>query len=50
LEDYAKAVDQITTIAPQTCRDKAMREYHYLRMARDYAVEYQKEIERNGNQ
>lgn len=49
-DDYAKAVDRITTIAPQTCRDKAMREYHYLRMATDYAVEYQKEIERNGNQ
>ena len=49
-KDYADAVEQIATIAPQTCRDKAMREYHYLRMATDYAVEYQKEIERNGNQ
>ena len=48
-EDYAHAVDQIGTIAAQTCRDKAMREYHYLRMAADYAVEYEKEIERNGN-
>jgi len=46
-EEYANAVEQIETIQPDACRDKAMREYHYLRMAADYAIEYEKE--RNGN-
>jgi glycosyltransferase involved in cell wall biosynthesis len=46
-EEYANAVGQIETIRPHACRDKAMREYHYLRMAADYAIEYEKE--RNGN-
>jgi glycosyltransferase involved in cell wall biosynthesis len=46
-EEYANAVEQIEAIQPHACRDKAMREYHYLRMAADYAIEYEKE--RNGN-
>ncbi len=48
-EDYCAAIDQIDNISPQTCRDKAMKEYHYLRMAADYVTEYEKEIARNGN-
>jgi glycosyltransferase involved in cell wall biosynthesis len=48
-EDYVTAVHRITDISPQACRDKAMREYHYLKMATDYAAEYEKEIARNGN-
>ncbi len=47
--DYVAAINNIESISPAACRDKAMREYHYLRMAADYSVEYQKEIERNGN-
>jgi glycosyltransferase involved in cell wall biosynthesis len=48
-DDYVKAISSITSISPAACRDKAMRQYHYLRMAADYVVEYQKEIERNGD-
>jgi glycosyltransferase involved in cell wall biosynthesis len=48
-DDYVAAINRIADISPQTCRDKAMREYHYLRMAADYIVEYEKEIARNGN-
>lgn len=46
--DYMTAINQIAGISPQACRDKAMKEYHYLRMASDYVIEYQKEIIRNG--
>jgi glycosyltransferase involved in cell wall biosynthesis len=42
--DYVAAVNRITDISPHTCRDKAIREYHYLRMAADYVTEYQREI------
>ena len=49
-EDYVAAVNGIGNIPPQACRDKAIRDYHYLRMAADYAVEYEKEIASNGNQ
>lgn len=48
-DDYVAAVNRIAEISPHACRRKAMRDYHYLRMAKDYVVEYQREIERNGN-
>ncbi len=48
-QDYVRAISQIGAISPQVCRDKAMNKYHYLRMAADYTVEYEKEIARNGN-
>lgn len=47
--DYAAAIQNIASISAQACRDKAMKEYHYLRMASDYVAEYQKEIDRNDN-
>jgi glycosyltransferase involved in cell wall biosynthesis len=47
--DYIAAVNSTASISPMACREKAMREYHYMRMAADYAVEYQKEIDRNGS-
>jgi glycosyltransferase involved in cell wall biosynthesis len=47
--DYREAINQIARISPKACRDKAMKEYHYMRMASDYVTEYQKEIDRNGN-
>jgi glycosyltransferase involved in cell wall biosynthesis len=43
-EEYEKAVSLVSDISPRACREKAMREYHYLRMAADYVTEYQKEI------
>ena len=42
--DYVDAIRRIGEISPQTCREKAMREFHYLRMAKDYISEYEKEI------
>src|SRR6476660_4393458 len=42
--DYVAALRNVTNISPQTCRDKAMREFHYQRMAADYVSEYEKEI------
>jgi len=48
-DDYVAAVNQVDQISPRACRDKALKEYHYLRMAQDYVVEYEKEIAANGN-
>ena len=49
LDDYVSAVNNIAAISPQACRAKAVREYHYLRMAADYVAEYEREIAANGN-
>jgi glycosyltransferase involved in cell wall biosynthesis len=47
-DDYVTAINDIATISSTACRDKAMKDYHYMRMAADYVVEYQKEIDGNG--
>lgn len=49
-DDYVAAVESIADISHQTCRDKATRDYHYMRMAADYVIEYEKEIARDGSQ
>lgn len=46
---YVKAVENVSGISPHACREKAMKEYHYLRMASGYVAEYLKEMERNAN-
>ena len=46
--DYVNAIRRVGEISPQTCREKAMRDFHYLRMAKDYLAEYEKEIATNG--
>lgn len=43
-EDYNRAVERIDRIRPRDCREKAVREFHYLRMTADYVREYEKEI------
>jgi glycosyltransferase involved in cell wall biosynthesis len=48
-EEYVAAINRVSEISPRACREKAFRDYHYLRMASDYVVEYQKEIARDGN-
>jgi glycosyltransferase involved in cell wall biosynthesis len=48
-DELGAAVNRISEIPPRACRDKAMKDYHYLRMAADYVVEYEKEIARNGH-
>ncbi len=42
--DYLKALESISSISPKACREKAMRDYHYLRMAADYIREYEREL------
>ena len=46
-QDYVEAIGRIGEISPAACRARAMSEYHYLRMARDYVREYQREILRH---
>lgn len=48
-DDYVKAIDDVNSISPAACREKALNEFSYLRMAADYVVEYEKEIAKNGN-
>lgn len=43
-EEYVEAIKRIESISHEACRDKALKEYHYLRMAEDYVREYEKEI------
>jgi glycosyltransferase involved in cell wall biosynthesis len=43
-DEYRAAIDSIGLIAPSECRAKAVRDFHYLRMACDYLREYQAEI------
>jgi glycosyltransferase involved in cell wall biosynthesis len=45
-QDYLAAIDHVHQIKPAACREKAFREYHYLRMARDYVEQYQQQIRR----
>jgi glycosyltransferase involved in cell wall biosynthesis len=40
-EDYARAILKAHEIAPEACREKAMRDFHYRRMAADYVTKYQ---------
>lgn len=47
--DYVAAIKNISRISPQACREKALRRFHYLRMAEDYVAEYEKEISRNNS-
>jgi glycosyltransferase involved in cell wall biosynthesis len=42
--DYLAALDKIDNIIPAVCRQKALAEYHYLRMARDYVGQYEQEL------
>jgi glycosyltransferase involved in cell wall biosynthesis len=44
-DDYRRALLRLDEIRPEACRERALREFHYLRMATDYVCEYQREIE-----
>ncbi|HEX7677363.1 MAG TPA: glycosyltransferase [Thermoanaerobaculia bacterium] len=43
-EELVEAIGRAGTIEPAACREKALRDYHYLRMARDYVREYRTEM------
>jgi glycosyltransferase involved in cell wall biosynthesis len=38
--DYLRAVDGVGRISTKACRDRAMAEFHYLKMARNYVDQY----------
>lgn len=44
MEDYLRAVDGVGRISPQACRKRAMAEFHYLTMARNYVDQYVAQI------
>jgi glycosyltransferase involved in cell wall biosynthesis len=43
--DYADAVGRLGEIDPGACRDRALRDFHYRRMAAGYVGEYERELE-----
>ncbi len=43
-EELAVAIGRAGEIDPAACREKALRDYHYLRMAGDYVREYRAEM------
>src|SRR5215471_3479631 len=48
-EDWCAALNRIRDISPRRCRDIALKHYHYRRMVRDYAREYEVELTRRVN-
>ena len=47
-DQYIAAIEKVASIAPSTCREKAMRDYHYRTMAFNYVREYEVELARIG--
>lgn len=45
-DQYLEAIEKIGSIAPSTCREKAMGDYHYRVMAANYVREYEMEFSR----
>lgn len=43
-DDYREALLRLDEVRPDACREKALRDFHYLRMAAAYVREYQAEI------
>src|SRR5262245_5059008 len=48
-DDYVRAVARLGEILPDRCRQHALERFHYLRMARDYLVEFEAEIAEHRN-
>jgi glycosyltransferase involved in cell wall biosynthesis len=45
-EEYVEAVNRVGDISPRACREKALKEFHYVRMAADYVKQYELELGR----
>lgn len=43
-QDYITAIENLEKISPAVCREKAMSNFHYLKMAEGFVQEYLKEI------
>ena len=50
MDDYLVAFRDLDRISSASCRQKAERDLHYLRMARDYVREYELQIAREAGQ
>ena len=48
-DDYVHALERLDEISPDRCRKHALEHFHYQRMARDYANEFEVEIDRHCN-
>ena len=48
IEDYLRAVDNVSRISARACRKHAMAEFHYLTMARNYVDQYLLQIADSG--
>ncbi len=44
MNEFVHAMDHVGEISPQACRQKAMTDFHYRRMAANYLKEYEIEI------
>ncbi|MBV9924320.1 MAG: glycosyltransferase [Acidobacteria bacterium] len=42
--EYVEAAGRVGRISPRACREKALKEFHYLRMAADYVKQYELEL------
>lgn len=43
-QDYMQAIENIDSISPRACREKALDSFHYMGMAANYIIEYEKEL------
>jgi glycosyltransferase involved in cell wall biosynthesis len=43
-DDYVEAVSRVGAISRPRCREYALTNFHYLRMAADYLREYEREL------
>ncbi|HSS22498.1 MAG TPA: glycosyltransferase [Pyrinomonadaceae bacterium] len=48
-DDFKSAISDVGKISSRACREKALQDFHYLRMTADYLAEYKKEIGGNGD-
>jgi glycosyltransferase involved in cell wall biosynthesis len=44
LNEYESSIENIQAVSPRACREKAMASFHYMKMAADYVIEYEKEL------
>ena len=45
-QDYLDAVSAVDSIKPSKCRAYALEHFHYLKMAKNYVLQYEHELER----
>jgi glycosyltransferase involved in cell wall biosynthesis len=43
-QDYLQAIERLGEISPQSCRNKALEQFHYVQMAKSYLQQYQQQL------